>query len=228
VAFLAECFVTLLRQVAAEPDRPFGELSILSPSWRARTVAQGHLRPATPRVAFGSIERSIPSCFAETVRRHPERIAVHTVGTALTYRMLDQAARRVAAAILDLPLSPRIALLLPHDETMVVGIMGVLLAARTYVPLHPSHPIDRLKFILDDTSASIIVCSGEVRRLAGELATEGRRVVALDDLPPVAERDLPQVSADAIAYLIYTSGSTGRPKGVIQSHRNVLHFIRRY
>jgi non-ribosomal peptide synthetase component F len=38
----------------------------------------------------------------------------------------------------------------------------------------------------------------------------------------------PEVRPDEAAYILYTSGSTGRPKGVVQSHRNVLHFIRVY
>src|SRR5262249_10181709 len=145
----------------------------------------------------------------------------------LTYSDLDQAARQVAAAVLQPPLAPRGALLLPPEASMLIGLIGVLQAGCAYVPLDPPPPVERLAYIFGDTEISLIVCTAALRPLAERLAGTTRHVIDIDNLPaPAAE--LPVVPADSLAYVLYTSGSTGQPKGVMQSHRNVLHFIRQY
>ena len=49
----------------------------------------------------GEIEQSIPERFEQIVAKHPDLIAVKTKADALTYAELNQAANRVAHAILD-------------------------------------------------------------------------------------------------------------------------------
>ncbi|HEU4597299.1 MAG TPA: amino acid adenylation domain-containing protein, partial [Pyrinomonadaceae bacterium] len=210
------------------PDAPLAELSLLNADWRARVASVRRPKPSGVPVVFGSIEQSIPNRFAEQVRLHPERVALRTQGATLNYRELDEAARSLASVVVSLPPSPRVALLLQHDERMIVGLLGVLQAGRAYVPLDAAHPAERLSYILEDTEASVIVCTSALRPLAERLAGNARHVIELDNLTEKPLSELPAVSADSVAYVLYTSGSTGQPKGVIQSHRNVLHFIRQY
>ncbi|MBV8614889.1 MAG: amino acid adenylation domain-containing protein, partial [Acetobacteraceae bacterium] len=227
-AFLAECFVTLLSEAVARPDAPLPDLSCLGARPAARVAAAERVPlPARP-VEFGTVEQSIPQRFAEQVRRFGERIAVQAGVVALSYRQLAAAAYRVAGAVALAAHAPQIGLLLPHDERMCIGILGTLAAGRSYVALDPAHPEERLAFILDDVGADLILCSADLVELAGRLTGSGRTVLPLDQLM-LDPATLPSAPApDAVAYILYTSGSTGRPKGVVQSHRNVLHFIREY
>ncbi len=228
IRFLGDCFLTLVDQIVARPQAPLTELSLLSPAWRAQVANTRQPHPHQAPVDFGSIERSIHDRFAEQAARFPERQAVRTPQRSLTYAALDRAARVLAGELLQLKASARVGLLLPHDERMVVGLMGVLQAGRAYVPLDAAHPLQRLNGILEDAEASVIVCATENLGLAKQLAAGACAVLDIDALdgPPVDE--LPSTAPDSVAYLLYTSGSSGKPKGVIQSHRNVLHFIREY
>uniref|UniRef100_UPI001865FBD0 non-ribosomal peptide synthetase n=1 Tax=Nisaea nitritireducens TaxID=568392 RepID=UPI001865FBD0 len=225
VAFLGDCFLTLLRGIAAEPNAPLTEISLDRDEPSARREIP---EPAGTPVRFGTIERSIPDRFAEQVALHHDRIAVRTPTQSLTYGALDLESRRLAATLLEHPESRRVALLLPHDTSMAIGMLGVLQAGRTYVPLDPSQPQQRLQTILEDVGAEIILCTAEHEELAATLAGAGCTLISLDRLDQIPATELPDTSPDSVAYLLYTSGSTGRPKGVVQNHRNVLHFIRRY
>src|SRR5262249_45241876 len=101
---------------------------------------------------------------------------------------------------------------------------------KTYVPLDPSYPAERLLRILQDAETSTILTNRRNLGLARAIGPDELRIVNGDDIDAAArasEIDLSN-SPDAIAYILHTSGSTGQPKGIMQNHRNVLHFVRVY
>jgi non-ribosomal peptide synthetase component F len=109
---------------------------------------------------------------------------------------------------------------------MVVGVLGILLAGSAYVPLDPSYPAERLRFIVEDSGAAGLVT---VSGLAEDLGMPSGFRIELDaDLEPDAGSGLSRVplTSEALAYVIYTSGSTGRPKGVLATHRAAVNTIR--
>jgi amino acid adenylation domain-containing protein len=228
IRFLSECYLTLLERVVLSPDVPLADLSVLGARFTQRVSASPKLRPTALPSGFGTIEQSIPERFSAQVAQFPDHVAVLTPTQRLTYSELDHAARTVAAALQTLPETPRIGVLCPHDSSMIVGLLGVLMTGRAYIPLDPAQPANRLSYILEDTEVSIIVASKSLRPLAETLAGTSRTVVELEALTHAPLQELPKVSPDAVAYVLYTSGSTGRPKGVVQTHRNVLHFMREY
>ncbi|HIE01584.1 MAG TPA: amino acid adenylation domain-containing protein, partial [Thiotrichaceae bacterium] len=227
VRFLGECYLTLLQQIVTKPEAQLSQLSLLSDTWRSRVSELQHPIPANTFEAFGHQIQSIPERFTLQVQRYPDRIAVCTPQASLTYWELDQAARRLATILLKHNNNQWVALLLPHDYNMIVGIIGVLQAGRAYIPLDTNYPIKRLQYIIEDTKTTTLVCDNQFQSLAEQL-TESEQIINLDNLTESPAEHLPVVDPDNIAYLIYTSGSTGQPKGVIQSHSNVLHFIRQY
>lgn len=98
------------------------------------------VRPANPFVEFGreDVEGSVTARFERQVRMHGLRVAVKTAAGTLTYDALNRVANRIAHAILARrgPESEPTALLLDHGAPMVAGLLGVLKAAKFYVPLH--------------------------------------------------------------------------------------------
>ncbi|HEX7242481.1 MAG TPA: amino acid adenylation domain-containing protein, partial [Longimicrobiaceae bacterium] len=226
---------TLLAAVAAHPELRVSRIPLLTEEERrARSVRARGIGTGRPFEEFarGDIEQTIPDRFEAQVRLHPDRLAVRTRTTRLTYAELNRAAEAVARAILRTrpAAAERVALLFEHDAAMIVGILGVLRAGKTYVPIDPLYPRERSAYVLEDSGAAALLTNRANLALARELARERVPIVDLDavdaaDDAPVA---FPRVRPDEAAYILYTSGSTGRPKGVVQSHRNVLHFIRVY
>ena len=180
----------------------------------------------------GEIEQSISDRFEKQVERFPGSLAVKTRNHRFTYRQLDQEANRVRQALLRMrgEGEERIALLLEHDAPMIAALLGVLKSGKTYVPLDPSYPRERLLYILKDSQASAIVSNRENQGLANQLAQDRLPIIYFEDLGDLLPDEASRVSLspDTAAYILYTSGSTGQPKGVVQNHRNVLYHIRNY
>ncbi|MGG7614076.1 AMP-binding protein, partial [Streptomyces sp. ZG43] len=171
--------------------------------------------------------------FARRVAATPDAPAlIHTDGTTLTYRELDERADRLARRLVRAGAGPeeRVALLLPRSADQVVSVLAVLKAGAAFVPVDPSYPADRTGYVLADCGARLLLTHRErARQLreAGRLPDQSGLSVLLLDAPDTPEAPsapaaglppLPEVPLTAGAYVIYTSGSTGRPKGVTVTH----------
>src|SRR5262249_62040617 len=101
---------------------------------------------------------------------------------------------------------------------------GVLNAGGAYLPVDPAYPQERVRFMLEDAGAAVVLTSGS------EYEGGTARVVRLDqEWPEIArepETNLESMTAaDNLAYVIYTSGSTGRPKGMMITHGKLLRLF---
>ena len=187
-------------------------------------------KPPVARPATDRLDRRFEAQAATT----PAALAVVADDARLTYADLDAHANRLAArlAALGVGRGTRVAIFVERSSAMIVGLLGVLKAGGTYVPLDPSLPVDRLRFILNDSAAPVVLSQAN---LADRLRDSPARVVRLDDLDRDRDRDRDPIiapatartpaAADDVAYVIYTSGSTGTPKGVEVTHRNVARLL---
>jgi amino acid adenylation domain-containing protein len=148
----------------------------------------------------------------------------------MTYRELDIQSTQLARYLQALGVGPEslVCLLLERGLEMVVGVLAVLKAGGAYVPLDPVFPIERLRYMVEDSGAKVLVTK---KALSEALFTELNLIrVCLDD----NEAEIDQCSSQPFqsqaepsnrAYVIYTSGSTGRPKGVEIEHRALTNFL---
>ena len=189
------------------------------------------VRPTNPFSEFNKedLERSVPERFETIASQYPDDPAVTSKNYRLTYDELNRAANRVARAILNSRCEEEkpVALLLKHDTPMIVAMLGVLKAGKIYVPLDPSFPAPRIKAMLEDAEAGLIVTNDEAISVANESAQgkiNGLNIEHLDSNIPDTNLGL-SLLPDAPACILYTSGTTGRPKGVAHSHRTMLHAV---
>jgi amino acid adenylation domain-containing protein len=169
--------------------------------------------------------------FEEMAQRFAARPAVDDGDICWTYARLNDYANVTGAWLAQL-VEPgaRVGLLLGHDAPMVAGLLGVLKAGCTYVPLDPESPPARIRAIIDEADLAAVVTDGMHRTLL-HAAVNGS--VAVVEVPEDAACGAPAPDCskylpDDLAYILFTSGSTGTPKGVMQTHRNVLHHARTY
>ena len=205
---------------------PFAHVPAWQLSIRAKCAhPTGRFVPFEP----GDVQQSIPDRFHSCVCQHGDRLAVQAGKHSLTYRDLNRAANRVARAVLALRGDGRepIALLFDHGVPFIAAILGTLKAGKIYVPLDPAYPGARLRYMLEDSQAPVILTGSAHLALARRLAPAECQLTNVDELDSSVSDEDPGLSIppDALAYIIYTSGSTGQPKGVVQPHRNVLHKI---
>ena len=179
---------------------------------------------------------SIPSCFEQQVREHPERIAIGDSDSTLTYRELNRLANRTAHAILAQcgARSEPVALLVGDGVPVVAAMLGVLKAGKFYVTLDPSQPAPRLLAILAETRPRLVIADrgrlDQAKTLCQTPDLAGTRLLNADALGPALSTDNPNlaIAAGDLAYVVFTSGSTGKPKGVMQDHSYVLHLTAIY
>jgi amino acid adenylation domain-containing protein len=221
---LSDHFETLLGGIVHQPGGRISRLPLLRLEERERVLMEWN-RTATeyPR---GS---SIPQLFEEQVARNPEATAVVWESKSLSYRELNARANQLAGYLRHGAIGPGtcVGICMERSVEMLIGVMGILKVGAAYLPLDPSYPRERLRFMINDAQVPLVLCleGGD----AG-MAENPVRLAYLDRDAPLMESYDPEnpvgaATADSLAYVIYTSGSTGAPKGVAVPHRAVTRLV---
>ncbi|CAK4685377.1 unnamed protein product, partial [Aphanomyces euteiches] len=161
--------------------------------------------------------------FEGTAVTKPDLIAVEYEGQQLTYGDLNEQANTLAHHLVSLGagVGSRVAVVMERCLEFPIGLLAVLKAGGSMMPVDATFPSNRLSFILEDASASVVVSTEDYRA----------QIEALDLAIPVVYIRSADLAAspnplDVVntatrhdeAYVVYTSGSTGRPKGVPVLH----------
>jgi len=212
-------FVNLLSSIVADPSGPLTGLPMASDAERGALIGGAGDATVDPEPLF--LER-----FRVQAERAPDRVAVTHGAVETTYAELERRSNRLAHRLIEVGAGAErpIGICLHRSADLVVALLAVLKSGASYVPLDPDYPAERLRYMLADTEASILVTS---RNLRSRLPSFGGEIVLMDDLdsdPAPETAPAVVVEPDQLAYTIYTSGSTGRPKGVDVNHGNLAHF----
>jgi amino acid adenylation domain-containing protein len=222
---MAGHFVALLQGIVADPGRCLWQIPIMTEAER-REVTTGWNSTHSDYPSG----MTISSLFEDQVRSSPDAVALEDDLHQVTYRDLNSRANRLARFLRARGVGPEscVGVALDRSVDLIVGLLAILKAGGTYVPLEISYPIDRISYILDDARVGLILA---YRSHGDELPPRSAEVIFLDaqseDIGRESDEDLPVTgSPDALAYVMYTSGSTGVPKGVCVPHRGVVRLVR--
>ena len=191
------------------------------------------LLPREPNVLGPkSLTDALELCF----ERFGSSVAIDAAGLKMTYAQLDGMTRHVASELRarcsrqQLKSKP-IAILMSRSVEFYVAQIAVLRAGGFFLPIDPSHPSERIEFLLSDSLSSLLLVrerdSFAVESSVDSFSIDVDRWMeeSHDDQPSpaVATNDYAEISENDFAYMIYTSGSRGRPKGVPISHQAICN-----
>jgi long-chain acyl-CoA synthetase len=211
---------------------------------------------STSVVGFNHLPETLIDVFVSVVRHHnrPDTLNYKKAGSWVSISAAEMLARmrRIAAGLYSIGVrhGDRVALLSEsrHEWTLTDG--GCIFAGAIDVPIYPTLTPPQVRYILQDSGASVLVLASrakllelreilqecpEVKHLVffdsdGLLDGEGIALAQLEQTgaeleanePGLVERLVNQIRTDDLATIIYTSGTTGEPKGVMLTHANLV------
>jgi amino acid adenylation domain-containing protein len=223
---MASHFQTLLEAIVSDPDQSIATLPILAEAERHQILVEWNDTAADyPK------DKCIHQLFEAQVELTPDAIALEFEDKQITYRELNCKANQLAHYLISLGIGPEklVGICVERSIEMVIGLLGILKAGGTYIPLDPAYPKERLRFMLEDANISVLVTQENLLDRTKDSTLSTQCVdVCLDRDAPVIEKQHPEnpnswIAPDKPAYVIYTSGSTGAPKGVIGTHSGAVN-----
>ncbi len=217
VLVMRDYYVRIMEAMVADPDGRHRDVSFLGEDERALLEAWNATAAETPP---GLVHELVAARAAAS----PDAVAVVEGDRSLTYGELNAWANRLARYLRGAGVGPDVAvgLCVERSVEMVVSLLAVLKAGGVYVPLDAAFPADRLRFMIEQVGAPLVLTAGATAVPEGTWRNVDVRAV---ELPEDAGDPPPLAGPDNGCYVIFTSGSTGRPKGVVTLHRNVAELV---
>jgi amino acid adenylation domain-containing protein len=221
-----DLFRSALERLAADPMQPVAQVFAPTGADVARLAAFNRTEVEYPR------RTRVDELISSQAARTPQRVALSHGDATATYADLDLRSNRLAHALRarGARRGRRVGLCVERGIGMVVAQLAVLKAGAAYVPLDPSYPAERLRFMAEDAGLTVLVADASTSGLLPWPEEQTLRVDADADAiaacPPITlVEDNEAARPEDCAYVIYTSGTTGKPKGVQVPHRAVVNFL---
>jgi amino acid adenylation domain-containing protein len=210
---------TLYAAACDSPGRPIAELPLVEPGEARALVAD-----SAGQTAARTHARRVHELFEAQAAARPHAIAAVDPSERVTYAELNGRANALARRLRSRGIAREqvVAVLLERSVAQAAALLAVLKAGGACLPLDPAYPAARLRRMLADSGAMLLVSRPE-------LAAEVQPAVALEPPhveAPTHEPDL-GVAIDPrdAAYVMYTSGSSGEPKAVVVEHASIENFV---
>jgi len=222
---MVAAYLALLRAVVADPDAAVDAVPLLAAVGRRQVLAASGARPDRHRPRPVDPGGAVSGWDGAAV-------AVAGGDATLSYGELVARANRLAHLLREQGVGPDtpVGVYLERSAALAVAVLAIWQAGGVYLPLDPAFPADRLRLMLADSAAGLVVTHEPVRGRLAELLPASCRTLCLDQQAAAlaarpATAPEPAAGTQHLAYLIYTSGSTGRPKGVAVPRGAVSHLL---
>jgi amino acid adenylation domain-containing protein len=216
----------VLEQIVHRPETKVARLTLLDPQEQERLIHQWNQSTAPYPT-----DKCLFQLFEDQARITPQQTAVCGFGVQLTYGELNAKANQLARVLRNNGVGPGciVAVLFERSLEMMIGLMAVLKAGGAYLPIDTACPAQRLRYMLADSGARLLLTQASVPIPGLERGNgEKIKILVVDaaqtwDMPSgnLASVSTPRDSA----YVMYTSGSTGKPKAVVIEHRAILNTL---
>jgi amino acid adenylation domain-containing protein/non-ribosomal peptide synthase protein (TIGR01720 family) len=215
-ATLAEAVKATIQQ----SQKTIGAVDLVSPSHLEQ------LRQITsvyPQYVNECVHHAIEAQAAVT----PEAEAICSYEGSWTYGELNEQATRLAHYLVSLGVGPEVIVPYVFEKSAwaTVSILAILKAGGAGVAFDPSHPIERIEGLIEQTESKVILASTRNVHLFSNTPNL-KKVIGVDAatisrLPAASGIACTTVTPDNACFVVFTSGTTGKPKGIVLEHRNL-------
>ncbi len=173
-------------------------------------------------------DKTIVDLFEDQVEKTPDNIAVVFEEQKLTYKELNEKANSLARYLTlnELNKIDNIGIFTDRCIETIIGILAILKIGKTFVPIDPLYPKERISHIIDSAKLNCILYTSS--NLYTKSLEKNLKFININlnnyenyDNSNINKTILPKSNL----YIIFTSGSTGLPKGLCISHKNMVNLI---
>jgi len=173
----------------------------------------------------------------KSAEKYPERAALISGGTRMTYVDLEKAACALGSHLRSLGLGKgdKVAIMLPNCPEFVIAYFGIQKIGGVAVTLHTQSTSHELRYLLGNSDSRCLITQEELARRFEDIRASlplCRHLIATGAAgQPSPFQDIieggpftiatPDLAGDDPAAMIYTSGLTGKPHGAVLTHRNL-------
>lgn len=233
---MSASFIQLIKGVLADPQAKLSDIELMTPEEKKRVM----LDLNDTKSDYPS-NNTIHELFEKQVALTPNQTAIVYEGQAISYQDLNSKANRLARVLTEKGVveDTTVGIMMNRSTEFVVGIMAILKAGGSIVPIDSQYPEKRIANLLQNSHIGLLLTKKDLYApftaiTAG--AAEQKKPFPIDEVLFLDEltEQLAQQSGenldlrsnpDRVLYVIYTSGSTGEPKGVLLKHRNLINLI---
>jgi mycobactin phenyloxazoline synthetase len=211
----------------AEFRRVLSRLSEPNADWAAPLdvelpKSQREMRTTANDTAVPLGARTLHGAFFELAGRHPDRVALQSRTSTVSYGQLADEALAIAHRLTEVGVrgGDTVAVAVPKGVRQIPAVLGVLAVGAAYLPVGADHPRARRDRILQHSNVSVVVTND-----LNDLPDTVTGISITDALAGPRLERAHGCDPDAVAYVVFTSGSTGEPKGVEMTHRAAANTI---
>ncbi|QIR36060.1 amino acid adenylation domain-containing protein [Tolypothrix sp. PCC 7910] len=225
-------FQTLLESIVVNSKQRLSDLPLLTEGERQQLL-----------IDWNNTKKTYPhnKCFHQLfeaqVEQNPDAIALNARSAnalvfsdeQLSYKQLNIRSNQLAHHLQTIGLQTEslVGICVERSQEMIIGLLGIFKAGGAYLPLDPSLPQERLKFMLEDAQVSVVLTQEKLLKHFEEFS---KPIICIDkDWAAITqnrqENPTNCVTFENLAYVIYTSGTTGKPKGVLIEHRGLSNLV---
>ena len=146
-------FIHFLKQALVDSQKTISSFELITEAEKTQILTEFN----SPEQANDTTD--VLKLFAKQVKRNPNQPAVVAGERSISYQELDQESNKLAHYLRKRGIRDEQIVSIVADASIefVIGIMAIIKAGGAFLPIDPAHPVKRIQYMLEDSSASVIL-----------------------------------------------------------------------